>query len=189
MNIACLAWGSLVWDPGDLPIQRRWYDDGPLAPLEFTRQSNDGRITLVLDEEAEPARLLWALMTLPHVEKARDALKKRERITAQDWEPLIGSWRKNDRAPKIIPSLPMWAQAHGVDAAIWTALGPQYTKQGEIKPKKERPPVEWVLGYLQGLTGPRRDIAEQYFCCTPPQIDTEYRRRVEATLGWVCRQS
>jgi hypothetical protein len=187
MNIACLGWGSLVWDPRDLPIQRRWYGDGPLAPVEFTRQSNDGRVTLVLDEEAEPIRLLWALMTLLHVDKAKEALKEREGITAKDWEPLIGSWCMGDQTLKIIPSLPMWAQAHGIDAAIWTALGPQYTKQGETT--KERPPVEWVLNYLQELTGPPRDVAEQYVCRTPRQIDTVYRRRVEAALGWVHRQS
>ena len=188
MNIACLAWGSLVWNPKDLPIQRRWFDDGPFAPVEFTRQSQDGRITLVLDEDAEPVRLIWARMTSSDVGQATEALREREGITALDWEPLIGRWCIRDKPPKSIPSLPMWAQAHGIDAAIWTALGPQYKKQGETKPTKERPPPEWVLNYLQGLTGPLRDVAEQYFRCTPPQIDTEYRRRVEATLGWDYRE-
>ncbi len=188
MNIACLAWGSLVWNPKDLPIQRRWFDDGPFARVEFTRQSQDGRITLVLDEDAEPVRLIWARMTSSDVGQATEALREREGITASDWKPLIGRWCIRDEAPEKIPSLPMWAQAHGIDAAIWTALGPQYKKQGETKPTKERPPPEWVLNYLQGLTGPLRDVAEQYFRRTPPQIDTEYRRRVEATLGWVYRQ-
>ena len=188
MNIACLAWGSLVWNPKDLPIQRRWFDDGPFAPVEFTRQSQDGRITLVLDEDAEPVRLLWARMTSADVHKAREALKKREGITAEKWCHLIGSWCLDDEDPKMIPSLAMWAQAHGVDAAIWTALEPQYRKKSGDKPRKERPSPEWVLGYLQELRGPCRDFAEQYIRCAPPQIDTEYRRRVEATLGWVYRQ-
>ena len=188
MNIACLAWGSLVWNPKDLPIQRRWFDDGPFAPVEFTRQSENGLITLVLDEKAEPVRLLWVRMTLSDVDEAMNALSTRERITASDWKSRIGSWCIGGEAPKNIPSLPMWAQAHGIDAAIWTALGPQYKKQGETNFTKERPSPEWVLNYLQKLNGLRRDIAEQYFRCTPPQIDTEYRRRVEATLGWVYRQ-
>ena len=188
MNIACLAWGSLVWNPKDLPIQRRWFDDGPFAPVEFTRQSRDGRITLELDEDAEPVRLIWARVALSDVEQAMKALCERERITASDWKSRIGSWYIRHEPPKTIPSLAMWAQAHGIDAAIWTALGPQYKKQGETRPTKERPPLDWVLNYLQGLTGPCRDVAEQYFRRTPPQIDTEYRRRVEATLGWDYRE-
>jgi hypothetical protein len=185
MNIACLAWGSLVWNPKDLPIQRRWFDDGPFAPVEFTRQSGDGRITLVLDEAAEPVRLLWARMALADVKQAKQTLKEREGITAQDWEPLIGDWHLDDEAPKVMLSLPMWAEAHGIDAVIWTALEPQYKKDGDTKPMKERPTLEWVLNYLQGLTGPLRDVAEQYVRCAPSQIDTEYRRHIEAKLGWV----
>ena len=187
MNIVYLAWGSVVWDPRNLPIQRRWFDDGPFAPVEFTRQSNDGRITLVLDEEAEPVRLLWARTTSSHLEEAMKALSEREGITGSDWKSRIGSWSTGEEAPKNIPSLAMWAQAHGIDAAVWTALGPQYRQSNAGTPTKERPPVEWVLGYLQGLTGPRRDFAERYFRCAPTQIDTEYRRRVEAILGWTAQ--
>ncbi len=51
MRIACLGGGSLVWDPGGLPIQRSWFCGGPFAPVEFTRQSSGGRITLVIDSE------------------------------------------------------------------------------------------------------------------------------------------
>ena len=39
MKIACLGWGSVIWDPRALPIQREWFKDGPFAPVEFTRQS------------------------------------------------------------------------------------------------------------------------------------------------------
>lgn len=189
MNIACLAWGSLIWDPRELPIQRRWFDDGPFAPVEFIRQSKDGRITLVLDkdEDTEPVRLLWARMTLSDVEKAMEALKERERITGPDWASKIDHWETSATVPNLIPSLPAWAAAHGVDAVIWTNLGPQYKKPGDTRFTKERPPIECVLRYLQELTGPIRDVAEQYFRCTPPQIDTVYRRRIEATLGWIYR--
>ena len=117
MNIACLAWGSLVWNPKALPIQRAWFDDGPFAPVEFTRQSRDGRITLVLDEDAEPVRLIWARMTLSDVEQSMKALSEREGITASDWKSRIGGWCIRDDAPENIPSLPVWAQAHGIDAA------------------------------------------------------------------------
>lgn len=184
MNIACLAWGSLVWDPRNLPIQRQWFDDGPFARIEFARQSDDGRITLVLDGKADSVRLLWARMTLSNIDEAMKALGDRERITAADWKSRIGKWCTGDEDPELIPSMSNWAQAHGIDVAIWTALPPRYKRQGEASFTMERPPLEWVVKHLQGLTGSRRETAERYFRRTPPQIDTEYRRHVEATLGW-----
>lgn len=185
MKIACLGWGSLVWDPRSLPIQREWFEDGPFAPVEFARQSSGGRVTLVIEPSASPVPVLWAVMLSTDLQAAKEALRDREGLTSKDWVQRIGSWQEGEPAPPTIPEMPEWARTRGLNAAIWTALKPKFQKQ-DISPS-----VDQVIDYLRQLTGTTRDEAERYARCAPRQIDTEYRRRVEATLGWShqdCRQ-
>lgn len=183
LRIACLAWGSLVWDPRALPIRREWFKDGPFAPVEFTRQSDDGRMTLVIDPTAMPTRLLWAHMIPVELSAARDALGDRESIRPVDRPSRIRSWRHGGAAPDHIPGLPEWADAHGLDAAVWTALRPRFRKE------ERSPSIDEVIEYLRGLSGPIREHARQYIQRAPRQIDTDFRRQIEATLGWSCKDN
>lgn len=48
--IACIGWGSLIWDRRNLDVDGVWRVDGPMLPVEFARQSGDGRVTLVLEQ-------------------------------------------------------------------------------------------------------------------------------------------
>lgn len=178
MKIACLGWGSLVWNPGELLIDRHWFEDGPLAPVEFARESSGRRITLVIDSTAKPLPLLWSLMRVTDVPAAVQSLRAREGIPAGPDVPGIGRWETGDPDHDLISELPAWADARGLDAVIWTALGPKFGGQ-QISPSAEQ-----VIGYLDSLTGLERAAAEQYVRCAPPQIDTEYRRLIEARLGW-----
>ena len=175
MIVACLGWGSLVWDPRELPIQSQWFDDGPFVPVEFARKSSDGRITLVLESSALPIRSLWVVMDCGELQAAREALRKRE--GPQLHISNIGAWNRGEPAPPLIPHLQDWAVSHGVQSVIWTNLPPQFDDIG-------MPSEEQVINYLSGLTGRTRDNAEQYIRRAPRQIDTAYRRRIEAVLHW-----
>jgi hypothetical protein len=177
MRIACLGWGSLIWDPRSLPIQRQWFQDGPFVSVEFTRQSSDGRITLVVEPSAIPVRVLWAVMLPSELRPAMEALREREGILGNDWVSRIGTWQR-DAETESIPGLATWAHTHGVEAVVWAALRPSFNQ------KKISPSSDQVIEYLQQLTGTKRENAERYVRCAPRQIDTEYRRRIEATLGW-----
>jgi hypothetical protein len=176
MRIACLGWGSLVWDPRELPIQRQWFQDGPLVPVEFLRHSSDDRITLVLNEDAVPVRSLWALMDSHDVDVARDALRSRER-TKEDW---IGVWQSGMDAPELIPDMPGWAENKGLTAVVWTALPSKFHGKNGVVPSRDE-----VIEHLSKLMGAKRDNAERYIRNAPRQIDTPYRRQIEATFGWV----
>ncbi|MGF6482001.1 hypothetical protein [Paraburkholderia sp. JPY419] len=180
MLIACLGWGSLVWDTRELPIRREWFRDGPLAPVEFLRQSKDGRITLVIDAGGQPVRILWALMEATNLEDARRALGAREGIPEKSWLKHVGAWQRADGGPPdAMPTLDQWAQSCGIDGVVWTALPPKLGVQDGYRASAEE-----VIAHLAGLEGRTRDIAEQYVRNAPSQIDTPYRRRIEAVLNW-----
>ena len=172
-TIACLGWGSLVWDPRELPIQRKWFADGPFVKVEFLRQSKGNRITLVLDSNARPVRSLWAVMDAADLPGAKEALRSREGCNAVD----IGTWSRGSNEPPNIVELPQWANAHGFDAVVWTALSAKFGNGGA-------PTADQVVGYLRALSGAARDAAEAYVRRAPKQIDTSYRRKIEAELGW-----
>lgn len=175
--IACLGWGSLVWNPEALPIRRGWFEDGPFARVEFVRQSTNGRITLVLDSTAAAVRTLWAAMDTESLADAITALREREGIREKNQTAHIGSWAEG-ASPPTIPDLGAWAASRGIGGVIWTNLPPKFDD------KEIRPGDDQVIAYLKSLTGRVRDDAERYVRFAPPQIDTNLRRKIEAELGW-----
>lgn len=182
MKIACLGWGSLVWNPGSLPIHRYWYSDGPFLPIEFARQSKDGRITLVLlqKENYVYVRSLWALMSLDTLHEARKALQERENIKEENIEKHIGACLLQEN-PKfeIEKNICRWGRNLGLDAVIWTNLPPKFNE------KDTTPSSEEVVNYLLSLRGSKRDLAEEYVRRTPQQIDTPTRQLIKAKLNWL----
>jgi hypothetical protein len=178
--IACLGWGSLIWDSRTLPIQRQWYSDGPLLKVEFLRQSRDDRITLVLHDSAEAVRCLWALLTVKSLEEAKVALAFREGISEQNISQHIGVWSYGEESPPLIIELGLWAESRGIRQVIWTALPPRYLNENNNCPSSEE-----VINHLLSLRGPARENAEKYIRLAPMQIDTPYRRDIEARLGWM----
>ena len=172
-TIACLGWGSLVWDPRDLPIQREWMPDGPLIRVEFARKSIDGRITLVLDSSTPAVQSLWSVMDVPDLIAVQEALRVREQIPQKT--NRIGVWSVGRSFRAEISDLDQWAKARGVRDVVWTDLPPNL-------PENDR--ELHVVDYLRKLVGTERELAEKYIRRAPRQIDTPYRRRIEVELGW-----
>jgi len=113
-------------------------------------------------------------MDATDIATAREALKKREGCNSN----AIGSWAIGEPSPTLVLEIPEWAQARSIDAVVWTALPPKFAN-GDAAPTEED-----VIHYLSQLTGAVRDAAECYVRYAPRQIDTAYRRRIEAVLHW-----
>jgi hypothetical protein len=114
---------------------------------------------------------------------ARTDLRKREGIPGKNEENHIGTWSAGQPSPALIPGLAEWAVAHGVAYVVWTNLPPKFNDS------ETTPSVEQVVQYLGGLTGAQREHAENYVRFAPRQIDTAYRRRIEAALKWTARDA
>lgn len=180
--IAFLGWGSLIWDPRDLPVDGDWRPDGPEVQVEFLRQSKDGDLTLVISETVAPVRSFWAIHSGSCLTSAHEALCDRERVPRKNMSGSIGGWSRGDGEPKGIRGMEVWAASHGIESVVWTALPPKFNGVNGTAPT-----IEEALSYLSGLTGMDRERAENYVRRAPQQINTAYRRRIEATLGWSFR--
>jgi hypothetical protein len=181
-TIACVGWGSLIWDPRDLPVCSAWFEDGPWLPIEFARQSPNGRITLVICGVEHRVRAYWSVLAVDDLETAKAAFAAREGIKTHYIERHVGFWdaasaRSHGAGADTIAQ---WARAKHLDAVLWANL-----PIGFIDRRGRIPRVETILDYLRKLPPVPRGLAEKYIRSTPPQIDTYYRRRIEQELGWI----
>lgn len=161
-----------------MPLLSGWFGGAPTVNVEFARQSQDGRITLVLAPESLAVQSLWAQMDVADLNTAREALRVREGIGAKS-AGNIGCWCPELQPPSnAIHDLREWAGARRIDGVVWTALPPKF---GGLE---QMPSAKSVVEYLSGLTGEARDNAERYVRRAPRQIATRYRRQIEASLNW-----
>jgi hypothetical protein len=176
MKIACLGWGSLIWRPESLPIQNKWFEDGPILPIEFARISSDDRVTLIIDNKAKPIRTLWSLMTTSSLDLAIEALKQREGAKVVESIHFVKLGMEN--LTVIQKDILKWIIEKNLDAAIWTGLS--YSN----KTKNKKPSCKFIINHLSHLDYNKKKNAEEYIRRAPIQIDTEYRRQIEAEFGW-----
>jgi hypothetical protein len=176
--IACVGWGSLIWNPKELRIDGGWRQDGPELPVEFARLSQGGNVTLVIASGVARVTTLWTELLYGTVEEAAKALQCREGSGPKG----IGIWTARRPGTITKPGFTQvaeWAARHQFDAAVWTALPPKWVEESGRMPQ-----VLEVVDYLRALEQPLRATAEQYVRMAPPQIRTLYRSAIERELGW-----
>lgn len=176
-TFVCLGWGSLIWQPKELPVVGPWRNDGPALRIEFGRQSRDGRITLILDQTAAPLPCLWTELKAESLAEARRQLRVREGIPYHH-EHHIGCWPSPSAGASQMDEIAQWAVDRGFDGVVWTALPPKFADVETM------PSCDEVIEYLRSLPASISSVAREYITKTPPQISTRYRQRIESELGW-----
>lgn len=178
--IACIGWGSLIWDKRNLDVDGLWRADGPMLPVEFARQSSDGRITLVLGRGFPPVPALWSVFNTHVLGEARESLRVREGIPRSRAAESIAQWRRGEK-PVAEPdaTISRWAAEKDLETAVWTNLPPKFEGINGRMPTENE-----VVAYLRTLEGQARADAEEYIRRAPRQITTAYRRAIELGLGW-----
>lgn len=176
VNIVCIGWGSLVWEPGVLRCIGDWQADGPHLPLEFARTSRDGRLTLVLTPEAVPVPTLWCKLDYNTGEAAQAALAGREGTSLH----AIGLWPGSPPHFAVgAAEIAVWCKERGVDAVIWTALRPKFESVDGAGPID----AEAAAAYLGSLDESARARAREYVQRAPKQVSTSFRPTLELALG------
>jgi cation transport regulator ChaC len=178
-NFACLGWGSLIWEPGDLPILHEWRKDGPNLPLEFARKSLDGRMTIVVCKQGTLCQTLWNTLSSTSLEEARKTLAKREGLpsskNAAFWSDTGAS---EHHGTELVGA---WAKKRGFAGVVWTGLPP---KSPATDLNNDHPSIGDVLLHLSGLQGHSASRAEEYVRKAPNQIATAYRTCITKEFGW-----
>ncbi len=183
MKIAILGWGSLIWDPRDLPREGTWQEGGPTLPIEFSRVSSDGRLTLVIDpcNGVPPVPTRFVLSPRTDLDDAICDLRTREATTSN----RIGYVDRKERTqrsnahPAAADVIRNWAAARGFDAVVWTDLTSNFHEETGIPFS-----LEAAAEYLRGLPKSVAARARTYIQNAPPEVETSLRRRLRET-GWL----
>lgn len=184
MKIVVLGWGSLIWNKGKLRLTTNWTACGPVLPIEFSRTSDDGRLTLVIDERHGvdvPSR--YAFSSLSDLDEAIADLQKREgtpfrnRIGFIDVARNLTCDRARAQHPVACERIRAWAEDQELCAVIWTAIGPRFQEKVGVPFS-----VDAAVRYLAGLQEPTRTSALDYMRRAPADVVTPVRKKVAAVL-------
>lgn len=185
MNIAILAWGSLIWEPRGLALVSPWVLSGPEVPLEFSRVSlsRGGALTLVIDSIngiALPTSV--AVSAFQTLDEARENLGEREGCGARGvgYVNCYDQTWYSRQLPSVIDGIASWGRKQGFGAVIWTDLEPNFAAIDKSRFSDSEPfatfTIEHAQRYLHGLRAPGDALARAYIRKAPAHIETPLRQ-------------
>ena len=187
MNIAIIAWGSLVWDPRSFRIKGEWRNQGPRLEIELSRVAKDGRLTLAVDDnDGVEVQTYCAQSVRSDLGDAIADLRDREgtiRKRIGFFEANNGNCSISEFSDQIDIAgiMVAWCKAMGFEAAVWTALPPQFEEQ-----TKTVFSVDNAVAYIKSLPLPARKTAFEYIEKAPRETVTPVRQKIEqlSDMNW-----
>jgi len=176
MKIAFLAWGSLIWDKRELKISSDWNNDGVKLPIEFSRISQDGRLTLVVDEYSGTlVETYWAISGSSNLEESIKNLRQREGtiIKRIGFLDLQNKQKNTHLSESLIDSIEQWANERNLSAVIWTDLPSNFNEKRGVDFS-----IDNALSYLKSLDGEVKEKADKYIKESPIQIKTNLKMKL-----------
>ena len=178
MRFAILGWGSLIWDPRDLPVTGEWFADGPTLPIEFSRVSSDKRLTLVIDEQ-NGTQVPTQYIQSPRNELSRviSDLQSREGMPSARHIGFVdrSAEKRSARINSIAKTIEDWASARNIEAVVWTDLPPNFAERcGTLFS------VEAAAQHLQSLSPTESEKALCYIRRAPAEVETALRTYLRA---------
>jgi hypothetical protein len=184
-KIAVLGWGSLISNPnGDASIGQRplriagtFRRGGPSLPLEFSRISKDGRLTLVIDpRNGTRCETFYAISGMPDLNAAIQNLAAREGTATHQVHFAIAGQDYDDPVRREIRK---WCVKNELSTAIWTGLPPKFSFQ-----KVADFSTDAAIAYLKSLSGSMRQKAFDYITTAPATIQTPVRTVFKDLFGF-----
>lgn len=188
-KIAVIGWGSLIWNPKDLNIidknPESWKNDGPELPIEFSRISIDGRLTLVISDEKDIkcVKTLWNYYNGNNLKVAKKDLVKREGCDVDEIGVLSLNQKKyseNNTNLKLKKWLDIIGTQYKIESIVWANLQSNFADKGYTKTIEEN-----IFNYLNTLKDKPDiwEVTKNYILKTPSQIQTQYRSEIEKYLN------
>ena len=189
---AVLAWGSLVWDPGGLQTAGKFAANGPLLPIEFCRVSDDGRLTLAIDESFGALCKTYSAPSALEDSRCGDggSLPAREGWRTSRAVGFVepASGRQSDcRDGKPSPGRRDDRRLGGVDSATTPRSGrrsPAISTTGARAASRSPSPRRCNISKRWKRTIPRNSRAAlAYIRKAPPEVETPVRERSRQALA------
>ncbi|MGE0589862.1 MAG: hypothetical protein AB7O48_14895 [Cyclobacteriaceae bacterium] len=191
MKIAVLGWGSLVYDPRQLRINKSignngWCEDGPRLPIEFARISHNKRLTLIVFPEADLINTYWAESLDTELMVAMENLRDREGMPTVDrigFVDLISVTRSAFSSHDDLQRIESWAHEKSFDSVIWTGLKSNFRDQTEGLFNERRSfTLENIKWYVSNLNKAELERALTYVIDAPKATKTKYRNIIKGYI-------